>query len=204
LAGIQHELAGQRRFGQFTHCTDVAPTILEAAGLPLPRQVNGVEQVPMHGVSFLYTFDDAKAPSRHTQQYFEILGNRAMYKDGWLACWRLDRIPWKIDPETLKRFTPGKWNPDNDKCELYNLDEDFSQADNVADKYPDKIRELTALFWSEAEKYQVLPLLGEMAAVVGFSQRFTGSDEIHLLQWNGKHFVRHDPADLQSFLQHQR
>ena len=153
---------------QFTHCTDVAPTILEAAGLPEPKQVNGVAQMPMHGVSFAFTFDDAKAPSRHTQQYFEILGNRAMYKDGWLACWRLDRIPWKIDPETLARFAPGKWNPDQDKCELYNLDEDFSQADNVADKYPDKVRELTALFWSEAEKYQVLPLLGEMAAVWGF------------------------------------
>jgi len=153
---------------QFTHCTDIAPTILEAANLPAPNQVNGVPQMPMHGVSFAFTFDDAKAPSRHTQQYFEILGNRAMYKDGWIACWRLDRIPWKIDPETLARFAPGKWNPDNDKCELYNLDEDFSQADNVADKYPDKVRELTALFWSEAEKYQVLPLLGELAGVWGF------------------------------------
>src|SRR4029077_14839798 len=105
---------------------------------------------------------------RHTQQYFEILGNRAMYKDGWLACWRLDRIPWKIDPETLKRFAPGKWDPDKDKCELYNLDEDFSQANDVADKYPDKVRDLTALFGAEAEKYQVLPLLGEMATVWGF------------------------------------
>ena len=73
-----------------------------------------------------------------------------------------------LDPETLARFAPGKWNPDRDKCELYNLDEDFSQADDVAEKYPDKVRELTALFWSEAEKYQVLPLLGEMANVWGF------------------------------------
>src|SRR4051812_13016785 len=157
---------------QFTHCTDIAPTILEAAGLPEPKEVNGVPQMPMQGVSFAFTFDDAKAPSRHTQQYFEILGNRAMYKDGWLACWRLDRIPWKIDPETLARFAPGKWNPDQDKCELYNLDEDFSQADNVADKYPDKVSELTALFWSEAEKYRVLPLLGEMAAVWVFPKVF--------------------------------
>jgi arylsulfatase A-like enzyme len=105
----------------FTHCTDIAPTILEAAGLPQPREVNGVVQMPMHGVSFLSTFDDANAPSRHTQQYFEILGNRAMYKDGWIACWRLNRIPWKLDPETLARFAPGKWDPDSDKCELYNL-----------------------------------------------------------------------------------
>lgn len=68
--------------GQFTHCTDIAPTILDAAGLPEPKEVNGVAQITMHGVSFLSTFDDANAPSRHTQQYFEILGNRAMYKDG--------------------------------------------------------------------------------------------------------------------------
>jgi arylsulfatase len=153
---------------QFTHCTDIAPTILEAAGLPQPKEVNGVAQMPMHGVSFLSTFDDAKAPSRHTQQYFEILGNRAMYKDGWIACWRPDRIPWKLDPPTLARFAPDKWNPNNDKCELYNLDEDFSQADDLADKYPDKVRELTTLFWTEAEKYQVLPLFGEIAFVWGF------------------------------------
>ena len=158
---------------QFTHCTDVAPTILEAAGLPQPKEVNGVAQMPMHGVSFLSTFDDAKAPSRHTQQYFEILGNRAMYRDGWIACWRPDRIPWKLDPSTLARFAPDKWNPDNDKCELYNLDEDFSQADDVADKYPDKVRELTALFWAEAEKYQVTPLFGEIAFLWGFPKYST-------------------------------
>ena len=189
---------------QFTHCTDVAPTILEAAGLPEPKQVNGVAQMPMHGVSFLSTFDDAKAPSRHTQQYFEILGNRAMYKDGWLACWRLDRIPWKIDPETLARFAPGKWNPDQDKCELYNLDEDFSQADNVADKYPDKVRELTALFWVGGGEVSGAAVARRDGSRMGFSQRFTRPDEIHLLQRNGKHLFRHDPADLQSFLQHQR
>ncbi|PYV54695.1 MAG: hypothetical protein DMG98_17665 [Acidobacteria bacterium] len=96
-----------------------------------------------------------------------------MYKDGWIACWRLDRIPWKLDPETLARFAPGEWDPDKDKCELYNLDEDFSQADDVADKYPDKVRELTGLFWAEAEKYQVLPLLGEMATVWGFPKDST-------------------------------
>ena len=159
---------------QFTHCTDIAPTVLEAAGLPEPKVVNGVAQMPMHGVSFLSTFDDANAPARHTQQYFEILGNRAMYKDGWIACWRPDRIPWKLDPETLARFAPDKWNPDNDRCELYNLDEDFSEADDVANKYPDKVRELTALFWAEAEKYQVLPLFGEIAFLWGFPRYSTG------------------------------
>ena len=106
-----------------------------------------------------------------------------MYKDGWLACWRLDRIPWKIDPETLSRFAPGKWDPDKDKCELYNLDEDFSQADDVADKFPDKVRELTALFWAEAEKYQVLPLLGEMATVWGFPKGLP--DQTKFTYYNG-------------------
>ncbi len=158
---------------QFTHCTDIAPTILEAAGLPEPKEVNGVAQMPMHGVSFLSTFDNANAPSRHTQQYFEILGNRAMYKDGWIACWRPDRVPWKLDPPTLARFAPDKWNPDDDKCELYNLDEDFSQDNDLSAKYPDKVRDLTALFWAEAEKYQVLPLFGEIAFVWGFPKYST-------------------------------
>jgi arylsulfatase len=79
-----------------------------------------------------------------------------------------------MDPNTLARFAPGKWDPDKDKCELYNLDEDFSQADDVADKYPDKVRELTALFWAEADKNQVLPLLGEMAIAWGFPKYSTG------------------------------
>ena len=168
---------------QFTHCTDIAPTILEAAGLPEPKEVNGVAQMPMHGVSFLSTFDDANAPSRHTQQYFEILGNRAMYKDGWIACWRPDRIPWKLDPPTLARFAPDKWKPDDDKCELYNLDEDFSQADDVADKYPEKVRELTALFWAEAEKYQALPLFGEIAFLWGFPKHST--DQTKFIYYSG-------------------
>ena len=168
---------------QFTHCTDIAPTILEAAGLREPREVNGVAQVPMQGVSFLPTFDDAKAPSRHAQQYFEILGNRAMYKDGWIACWRPDRIPWRFDPPALARFAPGKWNPESDKCELYNLDEDFSQADDVAEKYPDKVRELTALFWAEAERNQVLPLFAEVAFLWGFPKDST--DQTKFTYYNG-------------------
>ncbi len=139
--------------------------------------------MPMHGVSFLSTFDDANAPSRHTQQYFAILGNRALYKDGWIACWRPDRIPWKFDPETAARFAPGKWDPEKDKCELYNLDEDFSQADNVADKYPDKVRELTELFWTEAEKNQVLPLFAELAFLWGFPKDSTGQTKF--IYYNG-------------------
>src|SRR5438270_4148100 len=168
---------------QFTHCTDIAPTILEAVGLPEPKEVNGVAQMPMQGVSLLSTFDDANAPARHTQQYFEILGNRAMYKDGWIACWRLDRIPWKLDPETLARFAPGKWDPEKDKCEVYNLDEDFSQADDLAATFPVKVGELTVLVWTEVGKYQVLPLLGEIANVWGFPKYST--EQTKFTYYNG-------------------
>jgi arylsulfatase A-like enzyme len=154
---------------QFTHVIDVAPTILDAAGIPQPRSVDGIAQMPMHGTSFVYTFDDAKAPSRHTQQYFEIFGNRAMYKDGWIACSRIDRSPWRLDPNQMKKVGPGSgWDPDKDKWELYNLDEDFSLAEDVAAKHPEKLAELKKLFWEDAEKYHVTPLLGGFAAFYGF------------------------------------
>ncbi|CAN5487952.1 arylsulfatase AtsB [soil metagenome] len=154
---------------QFTHVIDVSPTILEAANIPQPKEVDGIAQIPIQGTSFVYTFADAKAKERHTQQYFEIFGNRAMYKDGWMASSRLDRIPWKVDPVALKKFGPGSgWDPDKDKWELYNLDEDFSQATDLAAKHPEKLAELKKLFWEDAEKYQVTPLLGGLAVLYGF------------------------------------
>ena len=153
---------------QFTHLIDVVPTILEASGIPAPKVVDGIEQMPMHGVSFAYSFDDAKAAERHTQQYFEIFGNRAMYKDGWIASCRLRRNPWKLDPEALKSFAPDVYDPEKDTWELYNLNEDFSQADNLAQKNPDKLNELKALFWQEAEKYNVTPLLAGLGVFWGY------------------------------------
>jgi arylsulfatase len=154
---------------QFTHCTDVVPTILDVAGIPEPKDVNGIKQMPMHGVSFADTFDDARARGRHTQQYFEIFGNRAMYKDGWIACSRLDRIPWKIDPAAMAKFGPGgRWDPDRDKWELYKIDEDFSEANDLAATHPEKLAELKKLFWEEAEKYHVTPLMGGLASFYGF------------------------------------
>ena len=152
---------------QFTHVIDVGPTILEAAGLPQPTHIDGVEQQPMHGTSFLYSLDDAGAAERHTQQYFEILGNRGMYKDGWWLAWMMPRTPWKIDPETLKRFAPGVWDPENDPVELYYLPDDFTQARNLAEQHPEKVEELKKLFWEEADRYQVLPLLGGLTGFFG-------------------------------------
>ena len=154
---------------QFTHINDVGPTILEAARLPQPTHIDGVEQQPMHGTSFLYSLDDASAAERHTQQYFEVLGNRGMYKDGWWLSWMMPRIPWKLDPETLKRFAPGVWDPESDPVELYYLPDDFTQARNVADQHPEKVKELQELFWQEAEKYHVLPLLGGLTTFFGIT-----------------------------------
>jgi len=152
---------------QFTHVIDIGPTILEAAGIPAPRTIDGIEQTPIHGTSFLYSFVDGDAPERHTQQYFEIFGNRAMYKDGWLASWMLPRIPWDATPATMKNFAPGVWDPDTDPAELYYLPDDFSQARNIAAEHPEKVAELRELFWQEAEKYGVLPLLGGLAFYFG-------------------------------------
>ena len=102
------------------------------------------------------------------KQYFEILGNRAMYKDGWMASCKLDRIPWELDPKALEKFAPGVWDPEKDVWELYNTVEDFSQANDLAQKFPDKLAALKALFWEEAEKYNATPLLGGMASFFGF------------------------------------
>ncbi len=133
---------------QFHYVTDIAPTILDAVGLPQPTTVNGIRQRPMEGVSLLYTLDDAAAPSRHPTQYFEIGGNRGVYHDGWFAG-TVHRAPWESTP----RAELG-----NDVWELYHVTEDFSQSTNLASGHPEKLRELQALFLTEAAKYQVLPI----------------------------------------------
>lgn len=134
---------------QFHHVIDVAPTVLEAIGVPQPEVVNGVKQRPMEGVSFLYTFDDAKAKERHATQYFEIFGNRAIYHEGWIASARHSN-PWDVTQKLLPF--------DQDVWELYHVDEDFNQSNDVAAKHPQKLKELQALFLKEAVKYHVLPL----------------------------------------------
>jgi arylsulfatase A-like enzyme len=152
---------------QFTHCIDIAPTVLKAAGIPEPKTVDGIAQEPMDGTSFVYTFNDAKAAERHTVQYFEVFGARAMYKDGWWACTRLDKAPWDFSPETIARFAPGLYDPEKDVWELYYLPDDFSQARNLAARHPDKLKELQELWWREAERNRVLPLLGGLSLIFG-------------------------------------
>jgi arylsulfatase A-like enzyme/uncharacterized membrane protein len=154
---------------QFTHCIDIGPTVLEAAGLPEPTAVDGIAQEPMDGTSMLYSFNDAEAAEQHTQQYFEMFGGRAMYKDGWWAASRPDRLPWDISPATLAQFGPETdWDPDRDVgWELYDLTKDFSQALDIAADHPDKVQELQELWWREAERNKVLPLMAGLSVLYG-------------------------------------
>ena len=134
---------------QFHHVIDIAPTILEAVGVEIPAQFNGVAQKPIEGVSMMYTFDDADANDRRTTQYFEMLGNQGIYHDGWMAS-AIRGIPWYSEPE------PGDLL--NMPWELYHIDEDFTQANDLAKAEPEKLDELVKLFFAEAAKYNVLPL----------------------------------------------
>ena len=134
---------------QYTSLIDIAPTILQAAGIPEPKVVNGAEQIPMSGTSMIYAFNDGSAKERHRTQYNESMGNRSIYHDGWLAA-TVHILPWKQEPESLD-FATEKW-------ELYHMDEDFGLATNVAAKYPEKLEQMKALWLSEAKKNNVLPL----------------------------------------------
>jgi arylsulfatase A-like enzyme len=133
---------------QFHHVVDIAPTVLEAAGIPEPKKVNGVVQTPIEGVSMAYTFDDANAKGRHRTQYFEIVGNRAIYNDGWVAA-TVHRAPW--EPAPRHPLTEDVW-------ELYNVDKDFSETENLAASNAPKLKELQALFMKEAKLHRVLPI----------------------------------------------
>jgi arylsulfatase A-like enzyme len=133
---------------QFHHVIDVAPTILEAAGLPEPREVNGVAQRPMDGVSMAYSFDDARAKERHTTQYFEMFGNRAIYRDGWFAR-TIHKAPWEAKPR--RALTEDIW-------ELYDTRTDFSLVNDLSAKHPEKLAELQTLFMEEAVRNHALPI----------------------------------------------
>lgn len=136
---------------QFSHVIDIMPTLLEATGVAVPTSINGVVQKPVEGVSLAYTFDNANAPPKHTTQYFEMLGNRAIYHDGWVAATTPPIAPWVSSAAKPIDINDYQW-------ELYKVSEDFSEADNLAGKEPAKLKELQELFWTEAEKYNVLPI----------------------------------------------
>ena len=135
---------------QFGHVIDVAPTVLEAAGLPPPSFVNGIQQKPYEGASLLYSFDDAKAPERHETQYFEIIGNRGIYHKGWTAVTK-HRTPWEAGAIKTTPFDEDLW-------ELYDTNSDWTQAHDLAKKRPEKLHELQRLWLIEAAKYNVIPI----------------------------------------------
>ena len=159
---------------QFHHVIDVMPTLMEIVGIVEPQVVNGHVQRPIEGTSFAYTFaaDNADRPSTRTQQYFEIMGNRAMYADGWIASCRHGRLPWEA---------PGASGFDQDRWELYNIAEDFSQAVDLAAGEPERLRRLQDLFMGDAARYNVLPLDDRFAERLDITLRpsfFAGRDRI--------------------------
>src|SRR5262249_16304141 len=141
---------------QFSHVIDIVPTIYEAAKITPPDVLDGVRQKPIEGVSLVYTFDDANPPTRHGTQHFELVGNRGIYREGGMGRRPPRRLPWvTIGAEP---------NPDDFKWELYNINEDFSQANNLAERYPDKLKDLQDAFDVEARKYNVYPLDSSFAS----------------------------------------
>jgi arylsulfatase len=148
---------------QFHHVIDIAPTILEVAGISEPRIVHGIEQKPIEGVSMVYSFNDAKAPERRRSQIFELVSNRAMYQNGWMAS-SIAYLPWTA--------TRSGYDPNTAKWELYNIDKDFSQADDLAAKNPEKLKALVDLWWAEAARHDVLPL--DWRSIERLSEQITG------------------------------
>jgi arylsulfatase A-like enzyme len=150
--GHINDLGGIR--SQFHHVIDIVPTLLEATGIPQPDTINGIKQIPIEGVSMAYTWDkaNASAPTKHTTQYFEMLGNRSIYSNGWVAATTPVTLPWVLSTKTPPDVITGyNW-------ELYNVQEDPTQFNDLATKMPGKLKEMQDLFYSEAKKYNVLPL----------------------------------------------
>ncbi|TYT27522.1 arylsulfatase [Luteimonas viscosa] len=146
---------------QFHHCNDLVPTIYEVVGITPPRVVNGIPQDPIDGTSFAYSFNDPAAEGRLRTQYFEIMGSRSIYHDGWMASAFGPRTPW------LPGLPPGihEWTPDHDTWELYNLAEDWTQANDLAEEHPEKLAQLKEIFLVEATRNQVLPVGGGLWVV---------------------------------------
>jgi arylsulfatase len=147
---------------QFMHVIDVTPTLLEVTGISAPEYVDGIKQKPIEGTSFAYTFDEknAKAPSRHKTQYFEMMGQWALYHEGWLLSTKVNRAPWEA-------FGEANMDPLNNQVfQLYNLNESWNQAEDIAAEHPEKVKEMRKMFLEEAKKYQVLPLNASVAARV--------------------------------------
>ncbi|MBW2681725.1 MAG: sulfatase-like hydrolase/transferase [Deltaproteobacteria bacterium] len=163
---------------QYHHIADIAPTIMQAAGISVPEEYHGVEQQSMDGVSMMYAFDDATAPNQKKRQYFEMFGNRAIWVDGWKAVsLHANRMPWDVN--VVLPFDQDKW-------ELYHVAEDFSESTDLAAKYPEKLEELVTIFDEEAWKYNVYPLYDNMIKRLGAQQdRLFGDQKDFVYYWPG-------------------
>jgi arylsulfatase A-like enzyme len=163
---------------QYHHISDIAPTIMEAAGIKVPEEYHGVKQLPMDGTSLMYSFNQADAASRKQRQYYEMFGNRAIWVDGWKAVTlHANRMPWDVN--VVLPFDQDKW-------ELYNVAEDFSESTDLSEKYPEKLKEMIAIFDEEAWKYNVYPLYDDMIKRIGAQQdRLFGDQKEFIYYWPG-------------------
>jgi len=175
---------------QFHHVIDVVPTILEICNIPEPAEVNGIAQKPIEGVSLQYTFEDADAPSTRKTQYFEMMCNRAIYHDGWIACSAF-AAPWQTGGRSIEGLQKATW-------ELYNIEDDFSQAVDLADEHSDKLTALQDLFLVEAKKYNVLPLDPRMSERFDPKLRIAGEPPTEWTYY-GNHVAMPDPVGPQTF-----
>jgi arylsulfatase len=161
---------------QFTHVIDHVPTILEVTGIPAPETVDGIPQKPIEGTSYAYTFDvaNADAPTRHKTQYFEMMGQWALYHDGWLLSTKVDRAPW----DAFSAANPDPLN--NQVFQLYDLSTSWNQSEDIAAQHPEKVTEMRAMFLEEAKKHQVLPLDASVGARVAAARPslIAGRDEL--------------------------
>lgn len=161
---------------QFIHVIDYVPTLLEVTGIPAPEYVDGIAQKPIEGTSFAYTFDaaNAKLPSRHTTQYFEMMGQWALYHEGWLMSTKVNRAPW----DAFSAANPDPLN--NQVFQLYDLNASWNQADDIAADHPQRVAQMKAMFLEEAKKYQVLPLNASVGARVAAARPSltAGRDEL--------------------------
>ena len=155
----------------YAHLIDLYPTVLELTGIDQPKQIKNINQEPLHGTSLAYALSNKSAPSRHTQQYYTIFGNRSIYKDGWKA-------GAAHHPNSLELFTfAGEarpdldGDPDKDVWELYHIEEDFNELNNLASRNPEKLKELKALFDAEAVKYNIYPLIDIEYAAQRFAEQ---------------------------------
>jgi arylsulfatase len=159
---------------QFQNVTDIFPTILEVTGVEAPDYVNGQKVIERPGKSLVYAWDDPDAKTNHPTQYFEMTGFMGLYHDGWTLAGKPYRIPWSVDPAAMANFDPL-----NTEWELYNIDDDPAQSVNLAEKYPEKVKELEKKFWKEAEKYDALPIGGSLGRTLQPESNPQGAAKTH-------------------------